>query len=49
MRRLDAFEELKNRGALHRDVLRVHVQDLDATLRSLALAVEGLLKQKEAA
>ncbi len=28
VRRLDAFDALKNRAALYRDVLQVHVQDL---------------------
>jgi hypothetical protein len=49
VRRLDAFEELKNRAALYRDVLEVHVADLDATLGGLAVTVEGLLNQKVAA
>jgi hypothetical protein len=49
VRRLDAFEELKNRAALYRDVLQVHVTDLDATLTGLTVAVEGLLNQKVAA
>ncbi len=49
VRRLDAFEELKSRAALYRDVLQVHVADLDATLDGLTVAVEGLLNQKAAA
>jgi hypothetical protein len=49
VRRLDAFEDLKNRAALYRDVLQVHVADLDATLTGLAVAVESLLNQKAAA
>ncbi len=49
VRRLDAFEELKTRAALYRDVLQVHVADLDATLTGLASSVESLLDQKQAA
>jgi hypothetical protein len=49
VRRMDAFEELKNRAALYRDVLQVHVADLDATLAGLTGAVEGLLNAKAAA
>jgi hypothetical protein len=49
VRRLDAFEELKARAALYRDVLQVHVADLDATLAGLTVAVESLLNQKAAA
>jgi hypothetical protein len=48
VRRLDAFEELKNRAGLYRDVLQVHVADLDATLDGLTIAVESLLNQKAA-
>jgi hypothetical protein len=49
VRRLDAFEALKNRAALYRDVLEVHVADLDATLSSLNSSVETLLNRRVAA
>ncbi len=48
VRRLDAFEALKSRAALYRDVLQIHVADLDATLAGLAVSVETLLNQKAA-
>ncbi len=49
VRRLDAFEALKNRAALYRDVLQVHVQDLDKTLADLAGSIEKILNEKVAA
>jgi hypothetical protein len=49
VRRLDAFEALKSRAELYREVLNVHVHDLDATLRELSVSVERLLDQKAAA
>lgn len=49
VRRLDAFEELKARAALYRDVLQVHVADLDATLAGLTTSVEALLNERLAA
>ncbi len=49
VRRLDAFEALRSRAALYRDVLQVHVADLDSTLSALTESVEGLLDQKAAA
>lgn len=49
VRRLDAFEALKNRAALYRDVLQVHVADLDKTLADLAASIESLLSEKVAA
>ena len=49
VRRLDAFEGLQARANLYRDVLQVHVADLEATLAGLASSVEGLLNQKSAA
>lgn len=49
MRRLDAFEALKMRAALYRDVLQVHVQDLDKTLADLTASLEHLLNGKAAA
>lgn len=48
VRRLDAFEALKNRAALYRDVLQVHVQDLEKTLADLIGCVEHLLNDKAA-
>jgi len=49
VRRLDAFEGLQARANLYRDVLQVHVQDLEATLSGLTTTVETLLNQKAAA
>jgi hypothetical protein len=49
VRRLDAFEALKARAELYRQVLNVHVQDLETTLRDLSVSVETLLDQKMAA
>lgn len=49
VRRLDAFEPLKVRAALYRDVLQVHVDDLDKTLAELTGSVEHLLNEKVAA
>lgn len=49
VRRLDAFEALKMRAALYRDVLQVRVQDLDQTLKDLTGSVESLLNEKAAA
>ncbi|HYD51663.1 MAG TPA: DUF6744 family protein [Gemmatimonadaceae bacterium] len=49
VRRLDAFEALKARAALYRDVLQVHVEDLDKTLADLTGSVEHLLNEKAAA
>jgi len=48
VRRLDAFEALKARAALYRDVLQVHVQDLEETLAELTGSVETLLTAKAA-
>jgi len=48
VRRLDAFEALKGRAHLYRDVLQVHVADLDKTLADLARSVERLLGEKAA-
>jgi hypothetical protein len=49
VRRLDSFEALKSRAELYRQVLNVHVQDLETTLRDLSTSVEKLLDQKAAA
>lgn len=48
VRRLDAFEGLQARANLYRDVLQVHVADLEATLAGLTTSVESLLNQKAA-
>jgi hypothetical protein len=49
VRRLDAFETLKMKAALYRDVLQVHVRDLDKTLADLTGSVEHLLNAKAVA
>ena len=49
VRRLDAFEGLQARANLYRDVLQVHVADLEATLAGLTSSVESLLSAKIAA
>lgn len=46
MRRLQAFEELRNKARLYHSVLSVHVQDLEASLNELTLNVEGLLQSR---
>jgi hypothetical protein len=48
VRRLDAFAGLQARANLYRDVLQVHVADLEATLAGLTTSVESLLNQKAA-
>ncbi len=48
VRRLDAFEELQARANLYREVLQVHVADLEATLSGLTSSVENLLNQRAA-
>ena len=42
---LDAFEGLQARANLYRDVLQLHVADLEATLTGLSASVENLLNQ----
>jgi uncharacterized protein YejL (UPF0352 family) len=49
VRRLDAFEGLQARANLYREVLQVHVADLEVTLAGLTNSVENLLNQKVAA
>jgi len=49
VRRLDAFEGLQARANLYRDVLQVHVADLENTLAGLTASVEQLLMAKQAA
>jgi hypothetical protein len=48
-RRLEAFDGLRARARLYRDVLHVQVQDLDQQLGQLSRVVERLLTQKSAA
>ncbi len=48
VRRLDAFEGLQARANLYRDVLQVHVADLEKTLSELTGSVECLLNQRAA-
>jgi hypothetical protein len=47
-RRLQAFEELRNKARLYHSVLAVQVQDLEASLAELTLNVEGLLLSRAA-
>ncbi len=47
--RLDAFESLKAKASLYKQILEVQVTDLDQTLGELAGSVERLLTQKQAA
>jgi hypothetical protein len=49
VRRFDAFDALKARAQLYRDILKVQVHDLDTTLDQLASSIETLLKAKHAA
>ena len=49
MRRFDAFDALRGRAQLYRDVLNVQVKDLDSTLTELGASVEKLLNAKNAA
>lgn len=49
VRRFDAFDALRGRAQLYRDVLSVQVKDLDATLNQLAASIESLLNAKQAA
>lgn len=48
MRRLDAFDTLKFRATLYRDVLQVHVDDVDKTLAELSGSVEHPPNEKAA-
>ena len=49
VRRFDAFEALRGRARLYREVLAVEVTDLDRQLDSLSATVEEMLNQKSAA
>jgi len=48
-RRMEAFEALRNRAQLYRDVLKVQVEDLERNLADMAASVEALLTLKAAA
>jgi hypothetical protein len=48
-RRFDAYEALRAKAQLYRDILQVQVLDLDAQLYSMTASVEKLLQQKTAA
>jgi hypothetical protein len=49
VRRLDAFDTLKSRAQLYRDVLNIQVVDLDRTLDGLSASIETLLNAKHEA
>ena len=49
VRRFDAFEALRSRARLYREVLAVEVQNLDSQLDKLSGAVEGMLSAKQQA
>jgi hypothetical protein len=48
-RRFDAYEALRGRARLYRDILRVQVEDLDKQLDEMTASVENLLSAKPAA
>ncbi len=48
VRRFDAFEALRGRAQLYRDILNVQVKDLDSTLSGLGASIEKLLASKNA-
>lgn len=47
VRRFDAFDALRARAQLYREVLRVEVQDLDSTLDGLTSSIESMLETKK--
>ncbi|GMU61117.1 MAG: hypothetical protein AMXMBFR34_28800 [Myxococcaceae bacterium] len=49
VRRFDAFDALKGRAQLYRDILQVQVKDLDSTLEQLASSIESLISARSAA
>ena len=49
VRRLDAFEALRSKASLYKQILEVQVTDLDQTLTELTSSVEKLLNNKQAA
>lgn len=48
LRRFDAFEALRGRAQLYRNILHIQVQDLDQQLDSMSAAVEQLVNAKAA-
>ena len=46
-RRVDAFDALRGRAQLYRDVLNIQVKDLDSTLTQLGTSIEAMLKTKK--
>lgn len=48
-RRFDAYEALRGRAQLYRDILKIQVQDLDKQLDEMTASVEKLLQRKHAA
>jgi hypothetical protein len=48
VRRLEAFDALRNKAQLYNSILQVQVMDLEADLNQLTLHVEGLLAAKAA-
>ncbi|MFT3840784.1 MAG: hypothetical protein QM723_27585 [Myxococcaceae bacterium] len=48
-RRFDAFDSLRARARLYRDILQVSVKDLDSTLKQLEVSIESLLSKKKVA
>lgn len=48
VRRFDAFNDLRNRAEMYRDILSVQVTDLDSTLTELTSSLEALLHSKSA-
>jgi len=48
-RRLEAFEQLRSRAQLYRDILHVQVEDLEQHLTSMATSVQELLAGQEGA
>jgi hypothetical protein len=49
VRRFDAFDALRMKAQLYKDILKVQVDDLDKQLSEMTNAVETLLQQKQAA
>ena len=49
VRRFDAFDAIRSRAELYRQILQVQVDDLDLKLAEMTAAVESLLEQRSAA
>jgi len=49
VRRFDAFDAIRAKAGLYRQILQVQVDDLDERLGEMSKTVEGLLHQKSAA